>query len=87
MRFGESLDVFITVPHQADLNVVLRIHRERVVDDRSSARSEGQTLEVIFLRQIRRHQNNVGARRTYGTSHGEPADFLRCSQVSFEECR
>ena len=87
MRFGETLDMFIAVPHQANLNIVLCIDGKRVVDNRSTACSEGQSLEVVFLCEIRRHQHNVRSRCAHGPPHGEPADFLRCSQVSFEQCR
>src|SRR3989441_2165673 len=55
MRFGETLDMFVAVPHQSNLNIVLCIDGKRVVDNRSAARSEGQSVEVVFLREIGRH--------------------------------
>src|SRR2546422_2965863 len=61
MRFGETLDMFVAVPHQSNLNIVLCIDGKRVVDNRSAARSEGQSVEVVFLREIGRTSTTLEA--------------------------
>ena len=52
VRFGQALDVLVAIPHQPNLDLVLAVHRERVVDDRAAARPDRQPLEMFLLRQV-----------------------------------
>src|SRR5207244_3030243 len=79
--------VLITIPHQPNLNLVLRVDWKRIVDNRSAARSERQSFDVVFLRKIGRNQHDVSTGSAHGAPHGEPADLLRCRQISLEQSR
>ncbi len=60
--FCEPFDVLVTVAHQANLNLVLAVHRKRVVDDRAAARTDRQPFDMAFLCQVGRHADRLAVR-------------------------
>ena len=87
VRLGQPLDLLVTVAPQADRDVVLAVLRERVGDDGAAAGAEWQALDVLFLREVRRHPECVAARRAPDPADREPADLLGRREVAFEQRR
>ena len=84
---GKALDVLIAVAHQPNLNLVLAVHRKRVVDDRTAASADGEALEMGLLSKVRRHPDGLAAGRTAGTTDRRAADLFRRRDVAVEQRR
>ena len=48
--FGEAFDILIPIAHQAHLNLVSSVLRERVLHQRAAAAPQGQLFEMRVLR-------------------------------------
>ena len=70
VRLAQPFDVLVAVARQADLDLVLAVLRERVVDDRAAARADGQAVDVLLLREVRRAPGR--SRRPASGSDGRP---------------
>src|SRR6185503_24606 len=53
VRLAQALDLFIAVPRQPYLNLVLTIAGEGIGKHRATTRSDGKTLDVLFLSEVR----------------------------------
>ena len=69
------------------MELVLTVAREVVLKRRAATRSERQPGQLISLREIGRQHERVLPGRPYRTSHSQPADFLRCREISVEQRR
>ncbi len=87
VRLRQSFDVLVAIAHQPNLNLVLAVHREHVLDDRSAAGADRQPLEMLLLREIRRDPDRLAAGRSAGASHGDAADFFSRRDVAVEQRR
>jgi hypothetical protein len=58
-----------------------------VTHNRPAARAERQTVELIFLRQIRRQHHDVAGRGGQGAPDSQAADLLRRGEIPLEQRR
>ncbi len=85
VRFGQALDVLVTVSHEPNLDLVLAVHREGVVEHGSAPRPDRQPRQVVFLREVRGKPDGVPAGRKARPADRDAADLLRCGQVAVEQ--
>ena len=83
----QPFDVLVAIARQADLELVLAVHRERVLDERAAARADGQPFDVLFLREVGRRPDRVAVGRHARPSDGHAADLLGRRDVAIEQCR
>src|ERR1041385_4452500 len=87
MRFVQSLDLFIPIAHETNLNLVIAVARKRVGKQCSAAGPEGQAFDVLFLGKIRPEPKSLTARCSRGSAKREPADLVCRSDVPIQERR
>ncbi len=87
MRVFEAGEVADDVLQQNDIEVVVCVQREVVFDADAAASAQRQTLDVAFLREIRRDVNHGAERARIHVTDGERRDFARGDQVLIEEGR
>src|SRR5690349_18526061 len=83
----EPLDVLVAIARQANLELVVAVHREGVVDERAAARADRQPFDVFFLREIDGSPDRVAIGRYARASHGDAADLLGRRDVAIEQRR
>ena len=87
MIFSQALDFFVSVAHEAKLNVVFSADGEGVPNVRAAAGSEGQSVDVVFLGAFDRHGDDFAFRQRQGPAECDAGDVLCGGEVAFEECR
>src|SRR5689334_11125897 len=75
--FVQPFDKLIAIARQANLYFIFPIAREGVVNQRAAARSDGEALDVIVLRDVGLNANGVAAWRALGAPYRQAADLLR----------
>ena len=83
----QPLDVLVPIARQANLELVVAVHREGVADERAAARADRQPFDVVFLREVGRRPDRVAVGRYARTSHGDAADLLGRGDVAIEQRR
>ena len=56
-----------------------------MMNNRSSARAQGQAIDVVFLSQIQRHDEDLAFRIRYGSANGKTADFFGRGKISLQQ--
>src|SRR5947209_508685 len=64
MRLTQALDLFVPVPRQPYLNLVITIADEGMRKQCAAARAHRKPIDVLLLSEVRPHPNGVAARRT-----------------------
>ena len=70
-----------------DLQVVLRVERERVADDDAAARAERQAVDVRVLREVAGHAVGRAIESDRRIADRQPADLRGRGHVAFDERR
>ncbi len=77
MPFVQAFNLFVAVPRQPDLNFILTI-ASKVVGKRCAPTStQGKSLDMLLLSEVRPNPEGVAPGRTARRAHRQPADFLR----------
>ena len=84
---NERRERFCIVPRDPYLEFVGGIQRKSVRDTDSTPCSKGQSVNVVFLREVRRYPEGVFSRRNQRGSEGHAAYFLSCRCVSLHQNR
>ena len=83
----QALDLFIAVPRQPDLYLILAVPGKSIRKQCATARANGEPFDVLLLREVRPNPDRVAARRAMGCAHGQPADLLPGRDVPIQERR
>ena len=76
MRFVQAFDFLVAIACESDLNFIFGVLRERVCNQRTAARAQGQSFDVLFLRDVCANPDCLSTDRTR-RAHREAADLLR----------
>ena len=87
VRLAQSLDVLVAIAGEPDLDFVLSIHWKRVGHQRAAARADRQSLDVFFLREVRRSPDGVAAGRAARPPDRYTADLFRRRNVAVHQRR
>ncbi len=83
--FAQSFYLLVTIPSQADLNIILAFSREGVWDQCATPCAERQTIDVILLCQVRTNPERIPAGMTRRRTNGKSADFFRRLDIPIEK--
>ena len=87
VRLMQPLDMFVAIPRETNLNLVLAFLRKLVANPRSAARADRQTIHALFLSDIRWHADRVPSGRPSHAPNRELADVLRRRDVAVQQRR
>src|SRR5262245_61209340 len=77
VRLAQTLDVFIAVPGEPDLDVVVAVPRHGVRNPQAAARPEWKAQDMVFLRLVGGRAEGVATGRRGRPSDGRPGNLLR----------
>src|SRR5262245_21712396 len=84
---AETFDVFVAVSLKSDLNLVLRILRKSVLNQRSATRAKRETFEVFVLGQVRCDPDGMGVRKWNQAPNRQSTDLFCRRKVPFYQSR
>lgn len=82
---GDAFDVFIAIASEANLHFILGIDGESVPERFASARAQGKSVEVFFLRKVGRKVDRFTARGACRDANGQTSDFAGRRKISFQK--
>ena len=81
----QSLHMFIPVSLEQDLYFVLAIQGEGVGQQSAATRTNGETLNMLFLREVRRETKGIPRRTTGRCPHRQSTDLLSRRNIATEQ--
>src|SRR2546428_13876417 len=87
LRVPQAVDVPGITAREVDLDVVLSVLREIITNRNPTTRADRQSRYMRFLRDVFPDANDVALHRCLRDADRQPADLLRCRDVSVQQSR
>src|ERR1041385_8932093 len=87
VRLAQSLDVFVTVARETNLDFIFAVPWECVWNQRTATRAQRKPLDVFLLRDVRWNAKRVASGRAPWPADGQAADLLGGGAVTIQERR